>query len=125
VVDAELEALGDFLLLLLPPQPVIANPTASSNATINPVRVMGASSSLGYSMSRRGRLAGGPGRTPARIAACRSRATASRAISGTVLHVAAVQTETDVLSAFIAKHEAVNGADLARPGGDSNLVFSF
>jgi hypothetical protein len=51
VVDAELAVLDDLLLLLLLllllPQPVIASPTASGNATIDAVRFMGASSSLG------------------------------------------------------------------------------
>jgi hypothetical protein len=46
VVDAELAVLDD-LLLLLPPQPVIASPTTSGNTTIDAVRFMGASSSPG------------------------------------------------------------------------------
>jgi hypothetical protein len=46
VGDAELAVLDD-LLLLPPPQPVIASPTASGNATLDAARFMRASSSLG------------------------------------------------------------------------------
>jgi SAM-dependent methyltransferase len=49
VLDAEAAepAVLDDLLLPLPPQPVIASPAASANATIGAARFMGASSSLG------------------------------------------------------------------------------